>query len=62
MRHAPEYYLLAKIILKRAQSLNSPDEGVGGLGKALLDKYDETDMSKVSALIAEFQNMNLEAM
>ena len=72
MRNAPEFWLLAKIVLERLESTLDNEEaaddllgvsdgnrGSSTLSSSVLDKYDETSMSQVNALITGFQKLNL---
>jgi hypothetical protein len=69
MRNAPEFWLLAKIVLERlesarktaeiADSVIGVDDRRGSLSQSVLDKYDETSMNQVNELIKDFQRVVL---
>lgn len=67
IRHAPEYCLLAKVILERVQTEQAlpltdrlpVDSGHQGGQRPVLDKYDETSMSQINQLITSFQDMEI---
>jgi len=71
-RHAPEFWLLAKIVLERLEADRRQPEGthssgnecgniidVLSLGSPVLDKYDETSMGQVNDIITMFQRLNV---
>lgn len=59
MQHAKEFWLLANIILDRFRRLQSDETGVAEPGRGVLHGYDETDMSQMNGLIAEFRSICL---
>lgn len=72
MRFAPEYWLLAKLMVDRIMNrasqrdsvsmINSAEmlpEGESGSTPTILNKYDETSMRQVNDLIADFQQIAL---
>lgn len=72
LRHAPEYWMLAKLIVERiwakAELHDSPPEDFPlpghvatqeGPSEPLLGKYDDTSMKQVNDLISEFQRIIL---
>lgn len=72
MRYAPEFWLLAKIVLERLEAdrheVNVTNTLVDRSGKpndilplesTVLDKYDETSMGQVNDIITMFQRLNV---
>lgn len=69
MRYTSEYWLLAKLIVDRiiekarqkeiASTASSSREYDEEPAPTILDKYDETSMLQVNALIADFQKIVL---
>jgi hypothetical protein len=72
MRNAPEFWLLAKIVLERVEAdrcqveLTNPFIDSSGnrvdnlpLGSPVLDRYDETSMGQVNDIIMMFQRLNV---
>lgn len=67
MRHSPEYWLLANLLVDRlscaadaAPEFN--EAAVAGVATSdpILSKYDQTSMRQVNDLIAEFRNVRIE--
>ncbi|KAH6871499.1 C2H2 type zinc finger domain-containing protein [Thelonectria olida] len=66
MRHSPEYWLLANLMVNRLSRTLEPqpnfNEAVltgGSTPDPILSKYDQTSMRQVNDLIAEFQNVHI---
>jgi hypothetical protein len=72
MRFTSEYWLLAKLIVERinqntqqndrastGNDIAAPFQEIDGSSPMLLEKYDETSMRQVNALIADFQKVVL---
>ena len=69
MRNAPEYWLLARIILERLestqQSLDAAESLSGQSGwrynltASVLPKYDETSMDQLNEFITSFQSLKM---
>jgi hypothetical protein len=70
MRNAPEFWLLAKLVLERLETGRHEEDGTDSLGSGkrsdvpslgfpVLDKYDETSMSQVNDIITMFQRLNV---
>lgn len=59
MRHAPEFWQLASIVLDRIRLLQTVkgDEVEASVG--IMQSYDEIDMSQLNGLIAEFKTMRV---
>lgn len=72
VRHASEYWLLAKVIADRLFSFHSKepgnsigvrrgDDSTGSTGpEFILPKYDQTSMQQVNDLISNFQKVQLD--
>jgi hypothetical protein len=61
MRHAPEFWLLARLFLERLSTENTASDFTGNtVSPASLSgglvKYDESDMSQVKSLIYDFKH------
>lgn len=67
MRHSPEYWLLAKLLVDRLSSpvdriLGSDSahlETVGEMHEPILTRYDQTSMLQVNDLITGFQDVHI---
>ena len=72
MRNAPEFWLLAKIVLERLESDHRQEEETNSfvdssgkrtdnlpLGSPVLEKYDETSMGQVNHIITMFQRLGV---
>lgn len=59
MRHAGEFWLLAKLILERFQHLQNDETEAADPGRGVLHQYDDTDMSQVNRLIMEFCDFSI---
>jgi hypothetical protein len=70
MKNAPEFWLLAKIVLERLEADRHEEDatdslwsGKGGdvpsLGFPVLEKYDKTSMGQVNDIITMFQRLNV---
>lgn len=65
MRHAPEYWLLGKLLVDRlsSDSFGSPESTVpdasGSAHEPILTRYDQTSMLQVNDLITGFQNVHI---
>jgi hypothetical protein len=67
MRHSPEYWLLANLLVNRLSRTADAAPGFseaavtgGATPEPILRKYDQTSMRQVNDLIAEFQNVRIE--
>lgn len=67
MRHSPEYWLLAKLLVDRLASsdglMSSSDPATidgGATHEPILTRYDQTSMLQVNDLITGFQNVHID--
>lgn len=59
MQHAPEYWMLAHIIIGQSDSSQDDETPFPWLGGTRLSQFDEADMTQVNVLIKESHHSSI---